>query len=107
MVCTPRGLPNQSRSASFFSSEPENVINHGGAPTVPGRAYPPEFFNRWFRVGAFTLGGVRDFVANEKVRIGVGADATYYQLPASLNPIYGPRPISFHVFLRFRPGDMK
>jgi hypothetical protein len=107
VVCTPRGVPNQSSPASFSGIGPENIVNHGGAPPVPGRAYPPEFFNRWFRVGAFTLGGVRDFVANEKVRIGVGADATYYHHPSSLDPIYGRRAVSFHVFLRFRPGEVK
>lgn len=107
VVCTPRGLPNQGSPASVSILNQEYVVNHGGAPPIPGRAYPPEFFNRWFRVGAFTLGGVRDFVANEEVRIGVGADATYYYHPASLDLIYGLRPVSFHVFLRFRPGEMK
>lgn len=61
---------------------------------------------RWFRVGAFTFGGVRDFVATSKLRVGIGADVTFYHVPDGLEPIYGSNPTSFHVFLRLRPGKM-
>jgi hypothetical protein len=71
----------------------------------------PYLFGFTFRVGAFTFGGVRDLVANEKVRIGLGADATFYHKPPYqsfrlLDWVYGARPTSFHVFLRLRPGDL-
>jgi hypothetical protein len=33
----------------------------------------------------------------------LGADAVLYSKPDILDPIYG-RPVSFHVFLRLRPG---
>jgi hypothetical protein len=72
----------------------------------------PYLYNFTFRVGAFTVGGVRDLVANEKFRIGLGADATFYHKPPYksfrlLDWIYGERPVSFHLFLRFRPGDLR
>lgn len=62
--------------------------------------------DRWFRVGAFTFGGVRDLVANSKMRVGIGADVTFYHVPDGLKAIYGSSPTSYHVFLRFRPGKM-
>ncbi|HKQ06171.1 MAG TPA: hypothetical protein VJ464_13630 [Blastocatellia bacterium] len=62
--------------------------------------------DRWFRVGALTFGGVRDFIAEPKLRVGVGADVTFYHLPDGLKPIYGASPKSFHLFLRLRPGKM-
>ena len=57
-----------------------------------------------YRIGAYTLGGVRDLVQNSIGQIGLGADVTFYSKPVALNPIYGTNPVSFHVFLRFRPG---
>jgi hypothetical protein len=65
-----------------------------------------ELRDRWFRVGAFTFGGVRDLVASEKLRVGVGADVVFYHVPDGLKPIYGSSPKSFHVFVRLRPGKM-
>jgi mono/diheme cytochrome c family protein len=62
--------------------------------------------DQWFRVGGFTFGGVRDFVATEKLRMGLGAGLTFYHVPDGLKPIYGSSPKSFQIFLRFRPGRM-
>ncbi|MFY9554153.1 MAG: c-type cytochrome [Blastocatellia bacterium] len=64
-------------------------------------------FDQSFRVGAFTFGGVRDILADSKLRVGIGADVTFYHVPDGLKPIYGSSPTSFHVFLRIRPGKMK
>ncbi|MEK6406375.1 MAG: c-type cytochrome [Acidobacteriota bacterium] len=64
-------------------------------------------FEQFFRVGAFTFGGVRDIVADSKLRVGIGADVTFYHVPDGLKPIYGSSPTSFHFFLRIRPGKMK
>lgn len=58
------------------------------------------------RIGAYTFGGVRDFIQNEKVQVGLGADITVYSKPSVLDPRYGDNPVSFRVFLRFRPGKM-
>ena len=57
-----------------------------------------------YRIGAFTFGGVRDLVHNRTGQIGLGADLTFYNKPAALDPTYGKNPVSVQVFLRFRPG---
>jgi hypothetical protein len=36
--------------------------------------------------------------------MGLGADVTFYSKPAALDAAYGDRPVSFQIFLRFRPG---
>ena len=56
-----------------------------------------------FRIGAYTFGGVRDFIHNNYGQIGLGADVTVYSKPAVLEGVYGKSPVSFHVFLRLRP----
>ena len=60
-----------------------------------------------FRVGSFTFGGIRDLVQNSTMQMGVGADVTFYSKPAALDAVYGENPVSFRVFLRFRPGRME
>jgi len=59
-----------------------------------------------FRIGAYTFGGVRDFLQNRTGQIGIGADVTVYSKPGVLDPVYGTNPVSVHVFLRLRPGHM-
>jgi mono/diheme cytochrome c family protein len=66
-----------------------------------------EHFEEAFRVGAFTFGGVRDIVAGSRLRVGIGADVTFYHVPDGLKAVYGSNPTSFHFFLRFRPGKIK
>jgi len=88
----------------------DNIFGRRGlirAPMLPLTGHLPEEFERSFRVAAFTFGGVRDFVESEKLRVGLGADVTFYNKPPALDPIYGKSPVSFHLFLRFRPGDMR
>jgi hypothetical protein len=67
----------------------------------------PEILDRAFRIGAFTFGGVRDIVSNGTIRFGIGSDITFYHKPRELDPFYGNNPVSFRIFLRFRPGDMQ
>jgi hypothetical protein len=57
-----------------------------------------------YRIGAYTLGGVRDLVQNRAWQLGLGADVTFYSKPGELDAVYGARPVSFQVFLRMRPG---
>ena len=57
-----------------------------------------------YRIGAYTFGGVRDLLHNRQCQLGLGADVTFYSKPVALNVAYGTEPISFHVFLRVRPG---
>ncbi|MFN7947749.1 MAG: hypothetical protein U0Z53_20540 [Blastocatellia bacterium] len=99
LVCQP-GNP-------VLNSVRNNLPAHVIEPSTGGRVYPPNIYNQWFRVGAWTLGGVRDLLANEKLKVGLGADVTFYHQPAALNPIYGRGVKSYQVFLRFRPGEMK
>jgi hypothetical protein len=60
-----------------------------------------------FRIGAYTLGGVRDLVQNSVGNFGVGAEVVFYSKPSVLDPFYGNTPISFELFVRFRPPKMK
>jgi hypothetical protein len=69
-----------------------------------GALIPP---NRSFRIGAYTLGGVRDLLHNSKINLGLGADVTFYSKPDVLNAAYGDNPVSAKVFLRIRPGVAK
>jgi hypothetical protein len=60
----------------------------------------------WLSVA--TVGGVLNLNRRGPLEIGLGADATYYQVPTRLRSsrqttLYGARPASFHVFLRIRP----
>jgi hypothetical protein len=57
------------------------------------------------RIGALTLGYLRDFVLARTLRVGAGADLTAYSFPSGLKPVYGDSPISTRVFLRVRWGE--
>jgi hypothetical protein len=59
-----------------------------------------------FRIGALTFGGARDVVTSEKLSIAIGSDLTFYSKPAVLDQFYGSNPVSWKLFLRFRPGKM-
>jgi hypothetical protein len=60
-----------------------------------------------YRIGAYTFGGVRDLVHNRHWQVGLGGDVTFYSKPAVLDTVYGNGPVSFHVFVRVRPGAME
>jgi len=59
------------------------------------------------RIGAYTFGGVRDLIQNKAWQMGLGADVTFYSKPASLDSAYGNSPVSFQVFVRFRPAKVE
>jgi hypothetical protein len=56
-----------------------------------------------FRIGAYTLGEVRDLVQSRLWQLAVGADFTFYSKPTALDSAYGQNPVSFQIFLRVRP----
>jgi hypothetical protein len=56
-----------------------------------------------YRIGAYTFGGVRDFVHTAKWNVGIGSDVTFYSKPGLLDQFYGDNPVSLHVFIRIRP----
>jgi hypothetical protein len=60
--------------------------------------------HRQSQVGALTAGYVRDVWTTPGARVGIGGDLTGYLVPDNLREAYG-RPVSFHVFLRYRPGQ--
>ena len=57
-----------------------------------------------FRVGAYTVGYVRDVYAGDSYTLGLGADATLYSKPEILDGLYGKNPVSYKAFLRMRLG---
>jgi len=59
---------------------------------------------RFARIGAFTLGYLRELGVLRGIRSGIGADVTGYTFPAALDPVYGRSPVSFHAYVRFRWG---
>jgi len=68
--------------------------------------FPNALTHPSYRIGAYTFGGVRDLLHNEHWQLGLGADVTLYSKPAALDAAYGNDPVSFHVFVRVRPGLM-
>lgn len=55
-----------------------------------------------FRVGAYTLGYTRDVDLFRHIQTGIGANFTVYQLPDSIKPYYGSRPVGGDILVRFR-----
>ena len=72
----------------FNLGVPEVTIEHG---------------HRISRVGALTLGYLRDVSTHSWGRLGIGADATVYHTSSDLRLLYGT-PHSFHIFVRYRPN---
>ena len=67
--------------------------------------FPQAAVHPAYRIGAYTLGGVRDLVQNRAWQLGLGGDITFYSKPAVLDSAYGVHPVSFQIFLRVRPGQ--
>ena len=56
---------------------------------------------RIFTVNKLTVGGIYDFYRTDHAKFGVGALASFYALPAALEPVYG-NPTSGMVFARLK-----
>jgi hypothetical protein len=69
-------------------------------PLLVHPPHPGEFVDN---LHAVTLGGVRRIAAARGIDLAVGADATFYRVPARLQATHGERPASAHIFLRIRP----
>lgn len=69
--------------------------------------FPQAPVHPWYRIGAYTFGGVRDLIHNPAWQLGLGADVTVYSKPAVLDAAYGNSPVSFQIFLRMRPGKAR
>jgi hypothetical protein len=66
--------------------------------------FPQASVHPLYRIGAYTLGGVRDLFHDRVWQFGLGAGVTMYSKPAVLDVAYGSFPVSFQIFLRMRPG---
>ncbi len=55
-----------------------------------------------YRIGAYTAGYTRDLGTVSGIETGLGADATVYTLPESIQPFYGEHPWGMSVYLRLR-----
>ena len=94
-------------SAVAFSASAMTSIEDADLSQVTGQDGVTIGGDLNINIGAFTFGGVRDLVQSSIGQIGLGADVTFYSKPAALDGIYGKNPVSFHIFLRFRPGRMR
>ncbi|HUJ96108.1 MAG TPA: hypothetical protein VLW84_12630 [Terriglobales bacterium] len=72
--------------------------------SFPDNPFPGEH-DHAYRIGAHTFGGVRDLIHNHVWQLGLGGDVTFYSKPSLLDAAYGNNPVSFHIFLRMRPGS--
>jgi hypothetical protein len=66
--------------------------------------FPQAAVHPAYRIGGYTFGGVRDLLQSRAWQFGLGADVTFYSKPSVLDSSYGTHPVSFRVFLRFRPS---
>jgi hypothetical protein len=64
-----------------------------------GQAHPHTFH----RIGAVSVGYLREVATGVLGRVGVGGDATFYRMPEPLR-IYWDSSRSFHFFVRWRPS---
>jgi hypothetical protein len=60
-----------------------------------------------FRIGGYTFGAARDIWQARKISMAIGSDLTFYSKPSVLDAIYGKNPVSWKIFLRFRPTRME
>ncbi|MBA2621000.1 MAG: hypothetical protein H0U87_07355 [Acidobacteria bacterium] len=78
-------------------------VQKSGHELVLDHAREHEIFN----VGLYSLGYVRDLIKDKGIDVGLGAQATFYTNPSTLNQIYGGNKHGgFQLFLRFRPSRM-
>jgi len=73
----------------------KDILDAGFHPIGVAHTHRPS------RIGALTLGYVRDVAAPSWGTWGIGGDITGYRVPANLRESYGS-PLSFHVFVRYR-----
>lgn len=55
-----------------------------------------------FRIAEATVGFTRDVATFAHVAMGIGANASAYEIPAAIRPYYGDHPFGGNVYLRFR-----
>jgi hypothetical protein len=94
-------LARKGGTAAYARVERLNVeTEHLLFPTVVHRPHPGELIDP---LGAYTVGIVRDLPSARWFSVGIGGDATFYNVPQRLHSFYGERPVSIHIFARVRP----
>ncbi len=94
---TLRFLDKNNVWARIENADRTNELLTGGA------LLPPTFTERYFtRVQAYTAGYDRDIGHLPHLSTAVGAQLTWYGVPAALQPTYGSHPIGAVAFLRLR-----
>lgn len=73
----------------------KDILDAGFHPIGVAHTHRPS------RIGALTLGYLRDVAAPAWGTLGIGGDVTGYRVPDNLRESYGS-PLSFHVFVRYR-----
>jgi len=92
------------RGRDTFFSRIENIQKSGRELVLPEAALQ----GRKFTLGAYTAGYVRDLTHGTGIDTGLGFAITADQHPSALNADYGSgTPLSFQVYLRFRPSRLK
>jgi hypothetical protein len=86
-----------------FNAFLAEATDRRGSLSIYGRAESVQNDVHPRAVGEFTVGAVHELPPWTDFEVGVGADVTFYAVPAVLRDAYGSHPISFHVFLRVRP----
>jgi hypothetical protein len=89
----------------FEAVQVETDLLRFGVHGFVGRkgAHVPEGTGGVDLVSALTVGATRRIGQWAGWDATAGADATFYAVPAVLEPTHGARPVSFHFFLRVRP----
>jgi hypothetical protein len=72
-----------------------------GDPTVEDQLFAATG-SRWFDVSAYTIGYTRDLFTYHGAETGMGANVSFYGIPASITPYYGDHPLGVNVYLRIR-----
>jgi Cu/Ag efflux protein CusF len=112
------GHNNKSEGHDGNSWLAESVLQFDGVNYVTGRAeivdkdelfagqnVPVAISNGNFRVKALTLGYSRDLVTTHSIAGALGANVTFYAVPAAIKPYYGSSPHAAYVFVRIRGGS--
>jgi len=92
------------RGRDTFFTRVENIQKSGHELALPEES----LLGRKFSLGAYTAGYVRDLTHGTGIDTGLGFAVTADTHPAALNADYGGgTPVSFQIYLRFRPSRMK
>jgi hypothetical protein len=94
------------KSAAALADAAYKLRHPGDLPDggpIPG-GFIPIPTKLTFRIGAYTVGYVRDVYDDGRFAVGLGADVTVHTRPGILDGRYGEHPVGTHFFVRVRPS---